>query len=163
MKDFTRDFFEDNDAVSALYDYCLALRLTLQTARCADYDRLDLAGACRDAALLVCRYVQARGGFAELIEGTIVIKDLHGKTRGDYHCWSRIRYGGRSSLVVDITATQFSDAIPPVLIVPEREAKRRYLYQPSSTLAPSYTNLSGLTVHQARNAQRRALRLVGDL
>jgi hypothetical protein len=98
-----------------------------------------------------------------LIEGTIVIEDLHGKTRGDYHCWSRVKYVGGDRLIVDITATQFSDSVPPVLIVPEREARRRYLYRPSSTLAPIYTNLNGLTVHQARNAQRRALRLVGDL
>jgi hypothetical protein len=85
------------------YRYCLAARLALQGIE--DFDQLDLAGACGQAAVLVSQHLLKRG------IKTIVASGAYLKY---HHYFSLVQH--KETYLVDITATQFSRLIPPIII-----------------------------------------------
>jgi hypothetical protein len=138
---------------SEFYEYCLALRLALQSVRSVPYDRKDLGGACGDAALLVCGHLRRNEVQVEFVEGTF----RRGKTSGE-HCWSRAVIG-RSKHVIDVTATQFGRDIPPVILLPEAQATRLYGYRTAYVNRRIPPEERQLTPSQMDRVRRRALRL----
>jgi hypothetical protein len=138
---------------SEFYEYCLALRLALQRVCAAPYQRLDLGGACGDAALIICGHLRKKNIPNEFVEGTF----RHGKTSGE-HCWSRAVIG-RSKHVIDVTATQFGRDIPPVILLPEAQASRLYGYRTAYVNRRVPPEERQLTPSQMDRVRRRALRL----
>lgn len=141
-----RDFHSafDNYILSSVFKhYCLALRLSLQTVKKADYDVLTLGGACGDAAWLIRRHLLGVKHEASLAVGTYVVGKVGKSGSRDNHCWVRAMIK-KVPYIIDITATQFSDDQPPVVIEPEVDLPRYHLDEvdPDRRTLHSILNLS---------------------
>ncbi len=133
----------------AFYRYCLALRLSLQKVRGAQYDILHLGGACGDAAIIVRDHLVKKGIKAICVQGVF--------TRHNDHCWTRA-WSGQTPYVIDITATQFKKTMPPVFIQAENTISRR-MYRSGYEIS-SLEECDTLTHHQRRNVLARARRVI---